>query len=54
MEENFSYKACSKPSAIHERLKNIALFLKINAIKRVQLLRHSNQKPPYNNLSPSH
>ncbi len=28
MEENFSYRACSKPSAIHEGLKNIALFLK--------------------------
>ncbi len=53
MEENFNYKACSKPSAIHEGLKSLAL-LKISAIKRVQLLRHSNQKPPYNNLSPSH
>ncbi len=53
MEENFSYKACSKPSAIHKGLKILAL-LKINAIKRVQLLHRSNQKPPYNNLSPSH
>ncbi len=50
MEKNFNYKACSKPSAIHERLKNIALFLKINAIRMAQLLRHSNQKPPYNSL----
>ncbi len=50
MEKNFNYKACSNPNAIHKELKISALFLKISATKRVQLLRHSNQKPLYNNL----
>ncbi len=50
MEENFSYKACFKPSAIHKGLKNISPFLKINAIRMAQLLHHSNQKPLYSSL----
>ncbi|EMH22848.1 hypothetical protein HMPREF1418_00968, partial [Helicobacter pylori GAM260BSi] len=50
MEENFNYKACSKPSEIHERLKNTSSFSKISAIRTAQLPHHSNQKPLYNNL----
>ncbi len=50
MEKNFSYKACSKPSAIHKGLKNISPFLKINATRKVQPLHHSNQKPLYSSL----